>query len=114
MLGTACVRGDKGKVDLRLHDRGQLALGLFRCLLEPLERHLVLAEIDSLVLLELVGQPPDDAVIEVVSAKERVSVRGLHLEDALTELEDRDIEGTAAQVVHRDGLVLLLIETIGE
>ena len=42
------------------------------------------------------------------------AVRGLHLEDALTELEDRDVERAAAEVVHGDDFVLLLVESIRE
>jgi hypothetical protein len=38
----------------------------------------------------------------------------LHLEDAVADLEDRDVERAAAEVVHRDRLVLLLVEAVGE
>jgi hypothetical protein len=44
----------------------------------------------------------------------RVSVRGLHFEDAFTELQDRDVECAAAEVVDGDELVLLLVEAVGQ
>ena len=82
--------------------------------LQALERHAVLAEIDALVLLELVDDPVDDALIEVVAAEMRVAVGRLDFDDALADFEDRDVEGAAAEVVDGDRLVLLLVETVGE
>ena len=43
-----------------------------------------------------------------------VAVRGLHLEDALAELENRDVEGSAAGVPDENRLVVLLVEAVGE
>ncbi|MBT9163727.1 MAG: hypothetical protein DDT24_00647 [Chloroflexi bacterium] len=42
-----------------------------------------------------------------------IAIDSLHLERAITQLQDRDIERSASEVVHRDGLILLLIQTIG-
>ena len=53
-------------------------------------------------LLELVRQVVDDARVEVLAAQEGVAVGRLHLEDAVADLEDRDVEGAAAEVVDRD------------
>ncbi len=38
----------------------------------------------------------------------------LHLEHALAEVEDRHVEGAAAEVEHEDGLVVVLVESVGE
>ena len=92
----------------------QLDLRLLGGLLEALERLRVLREVDALVLLELGQQPLDDALVEVVAAEVGVAVRRLDLEDALAELEDRDVERAAAQVVDGDLLVVLLVEAVGE
>ena len=94
--------------------RGQLDLGLLGGLLEALERLLVLGQVDALVLLELGQQPIDDALVEVVAAEVRVTVGGLDLEDAVAQLEDRDVERAAAQVVDGDLLVLLLVQAVGQ
>ena len=95
-------------------DRRQLHLGLLRRLLQALQRHPVLAEIDALVLLELGDDPVDDPLIEVVAAEVRVAVGRLDLDHAFADFEDRDVERAAAEVVDRDGLVLLLVEAVGE
>ena len=43
-------------------------------------------------------------VVEVLATQEGVAVRGLNLEHALLDLENRDIEGTATQVENGDNL----------
>ena len=101
-FGPTGVRRDERQVDLRLHRRREFVLGLLRRLLQALQRHLVLAQVDALVALELVGQPVDDALVEVVTAEVRVAVGRLDLEDALAQLQDRDVERAAAEVVDGD------------
>jgi len=77
-----------------------------------LERLLVLDEVDALGLLEVAGEPLHDALVEVVAAEEGVAGGGEHLEDAVANLEDGDVEGTASEVEDEDGLVGLLLEAV--
>ena len=111
-LASAVMKGRLISVRLR---RAELDLGLLGGFLEPLQGHAVLAQVDALVLLELVDDPVDDALVEVVAAQERVAVGGLDFEDALAHAQDRDVEGAAAQVVDGDDLVFaLLVEAVGQ
>ena len=114
VLGTARVGRDERQVDVGLHRRGQFDLGLFRGFLQALQRHLVVAQVDALVLLELVRQVADEPHVEVVAAQVGVAVGGLDLEDALADFEDGDVEGAAAQVEDRDLLFLLLVHAVGQ
>jgi hypothetical protein len=114
VLGARLVGRDEGQVDVGRLGRRQLHLRLLRGLLEALERHRVLRQVDALVALELLHEPVDDALVEVVAAEVGVAVGRLHLEDALGELEHRDVVGAAAEVEHGDGLFLLLVEAVGE
>ena len=43
-----------------------------------------------------------------------VAAGSLDLEDALAELEDGDVEGTAAEVEDEDRLLMLLVEAVGQ
>ena len=113
-FGPGGVGGDVRQVDLGGRGRGQLDLRLLGGLLEALEGLLVLGQVDALVLLELGQQPVDDALVEVVAAEVRVAVGRLDLEDALAQLQDRDVEGAAAQVVDGDLLVVLLVQAVGQ
>src|SRR3546814_4648845 len=81
--------------------------------LQTLERELVLGEIDALGLLEILREEFQQLGVEILAAQEGVAVGRLHLEHAVADLADRDIERAAATVVDRDRLVLVLVEPVG-
>ena len=114
MLGPGCVRGHERKIDLGLDGCRELDLGFFRGVLQALQRHLVAlrSEVETLLLLELGNQPLDNALIEIVAAQVRVAIGRLDFDDAFAHFKNGDIEGAAAEVVHGDGLVLLLVEPV--
>ncbi|MGY3077703.1 hypothetical protein ACVWZZ_004074 [Bradyrhizobium sp. LM6.10] len=114
MLRAGLVRGDEGQVDLGLRRRRQLDLGLFSGFLQALQRELVVAQVDALLLLELVSEIADQAHVEVFAAEEGVAVGRLHLEHAVADFENRDVERAAAEVVHGDRTGLGLVQTISE
>ena len=114
MLRSGGIGGDERQIDLGLGRRRQLDLGLFRGLLEPLQRELVAAQINALLFLEFVGQIVDQPHVEIFAAEEGVAVGRLHLEHAVADFENGNIEGAAAEVVDRDGSGLALVETVSE
>ena len=114
VLGAAGVGGDEGQVDLGLLHLGKLDLGLLAGFLDALEGHAVVAQVDALVLLELVAEPVHDALVEVIAAEVGIAGGRFHLESAVAELEDGDIEGAAAEVVDGDGLLFLLVQSVGK
>ena len=116
VLRTGRISGDERQIDLAFHRRRELDLGLLRRITETLQGHFIAlgAQVESFFLLELFHQPIDDALIEVVATQVRVTIRGLHLDDALAHFQYRNVESTAAKVVDRNGLVLLLVQTVCE
>ena len=114
MLRTGRVGRDEGQVDLGLLRRGELDLGLLGRLLQALQRKLVATQVDARLFLELVREIIDDAHVEVLAAEEGVAVGRLHLEHAVADLEDRDVERAAAKVIDGDGSRLALVEAVSE
>ncbi len=108
------VHGDERQVDLVLGGRGQFLLGLFSLFLQALKGEFVRTQVNALLLLELVGEVVDQTHVEVFTAKEGVAVGRLHFEHAVADLEDRDVEGTTAEVVNGDLLTVVLVQTIGQ
>ena len=92
----------------------KLDLGFLRGFLEPLQRQPVGAKVDILLRLELVGEPIDDPRVEILAAEEGVAVGRLHLEHAVADLERRDVERAAAEIVDGNRLALVLLEPVGE
>ena len=88
---------------------GELDLGALGRIAQPLQRHLVAfaAQVQALVFLELFDQPVHDALVDVVAAQVRVAVGGLHFDHAFADLQNRDVERAAAEVVDGDRFVLL-------
>ena len=112
---VAAARDDEGQVDLGLAHARELALGLLGGVLQALQRHAVLAQIDVVLLLEALHEPVDDPRVEVLAAEEGVARGGDDLEDAVrADLEDRDVERAAAEVVDGDGLLDVLAEAVRE
>ena len=114
VLRTGRIGRDERQIDFGFEQRGKLHLGLLGSFLEALQGHLVLRKIDAVFLLELVDDPVDDALVDVVAAQVGVAVGGLHFDHAVADFEDRDIERAAAEIVDGDGFVLLLVETVGQ
>ena len=99
-----------------LHGGRKLDLRPLRRVPQTLQSHLVAlaAQVEPFILLELVNQPIHQPLIDVVAAQVRVSVGGLHLDDAFAHFEHRNIKRAATKVVDGDGLVLALVEPVGQ
>ena len=111
--GAAVGCRDERQVDLGGLLGRQVLLGLLGRLPQTLAGHCVAAQVDPMVALERRHQPRDHSGVPVVAAKVSVTGGGLHLEDAVADLEHRHVERAAAEVEHQDRLVLgFLVEAV--
>ena len=69
----------------------------------------IAAEIDTQVAGDVVQRDGDKEVVDVVAAEVGVATGCDDFEDALVQLEDGDVEGSAAEVVDCDDAVFLLV-----
>ena len=111
---TGSIGRDERQVDLSLLSRGQADLGFFGRRLQALHGHRIARQIDTLIFFEFSQQPLDDLLIDVVAAQVGITIGRLHFNNTLTYLEDGDVEGATAKVVHRDLFVFLFVEAISE
>jgi len=65
--------------------------------LQALQRKAILAQSMPL-LFELVGQVVDDLGVEILTAEEGVAMVDFTSKHAVADLQDRDVEGAAAEV----------------
>ena len=67
-----------------------------------------------MLVLELVAHIVQQQLVKVVAAQLRVAMTGQHLDNAALDLDNRDIEGAAAQIVDQQTFVLLGMRFVGE
>ena len=60
-----------------------------------------------------IEDPAEQAVIEVIPAERRIAIGRQHLEHAARELQDRQVEGATAEVVHRIKAFGRVVEAVG-
>ena len=113
MLRARRISRDERQVDLGLHRRRQLDLGLLRSLFQALERIGLLAQVDAVFLLKLIGEVVHDPGVKVFTTEEGIAVGRLHLNHAVTDFEHGHVEGTATKVVDHDRAFALLLQPIG-
>ena len=116
VLRTGSIRRDEGQVDLGF-DRGRkLDLGALGGVAKALKSHFVpaCAEVEAFVFLELIDQPVDNALVDVIATQVRIAVSGLDFDDAFADFEDGNVEGAAAKVIDGYGFVLLFVEAVSK
>ena len=114
MQGPIRARGDERKRNRGTGHPAQLDLGLFRRLGEPLQGLAVAAEIDSVLALEAICQPVDDAAIPVIPAQLGVAAGGLDIEDPLGNPQHRNVKGAAPQVEYQHPFDRAAIKAVGQ
>ena len=114
MLGAFLGISDERKVDVGRSRCGQLLLGLLSRLFQSLHGHLVSGEVNAFLALELADHPVDDPLVEVIAAETCVAVGGQNFDNAVADLDDGNIECTAAQVIDHDLLLFLVVQAVSK
>ena len=114
VLGARGVGRDERQVDLGFLGGGKLDLGFFGRFLQALQGHLILGQVDALVLLEFLGDPVDQPLVDIVAAQVGVAVGRFDFDDIFADLQDGNVERAAAEIIDGDQLVLFLVHAVGQ
>ena len=111
---TAFCR-DIRQVDFGRRGRRKFDFRLLGSLFQTLHSHRVFRQVDAFVALEILHEPVDDDLVEIVAAEVRVAIRRDHFKHTTTKFEDGNIERTATEVEHGDFHIFVsLIDTVGQ
>ena len=106
------IRCQIRQVDLGLHRSREFDLGFFGGFLQTLQGLTVCMQVDAIILLELLDEVIHEAQIKVIAAEEGITARRANLEDAVTHIQDGNIEGAAAQIINSNNFIFLFIKPI--
>ena len=114
MLRTGCICGDIRLIDGGGGHAGKLDFCFLSSFLETLHCHLVLRQVNALVVFKLLNHPVHDALVEVVAAQVVVASRCQHFQNAVANIQNRYVEGTAAKVIYHNLLLGFLINPVSQ
>src|SRR5690606_26985762 len=114
MLGAAGVSRNERQVDFALLQLRKLNLGFLGRLAQPLQGLAIRAQVNALILLDLLDHPIHNPLVPVVATQMSVAAGRHHLDNAIADVQNRDVEGTAAEVKDENGLIGFLVEPVGQ
>src|SRR5699024_11492222 len=79
-----------------------------------LESHLIVGQIHALFCLKVCQHVICDLLVEVIAAETVVSCCGKNLDDTVADLDDRNIERTAAEIIYHDILLFLVVKSVSQ
>ncbi|MNC37044.1 NAD-specific glutamate dehydrogenase [compost metagenome] len=74
----------------------------------------VLAQVNALFFLEFSYEEIHNHLVKIVAAQTVVTAGSFYFEEAVAQFKDRNVEGTAAQVIDEDGLVFCFFQTVSQ
>ena len=95
MLRSLAGCSDERKVDIGCSCGRKLFFRFLSCFFQSLKRHLISGKVYTLCFLELVDHPLGNTVIEIIAAQMCIAVGCQNLDNAVTDLDDGNIECTA-------------------
>ena len=115
-MWNAIDRHNVRQVDFGRSGARKFDFGLLGSLFQTLKRHWVFAQVNTAVLVfELLNQPLNDTMVEVVTAKVSIAVGRFYLEYAVAKFKHRYIVGTATAVEHNNLHILVgLVQAVGK
>ena len=113
MLGSTCIRRNKGQRHIRLRQTIQFSLGLLRCLSQLLHGQIIPTQINtSSFLLKLLQQVCQQFLFKILPTQHCISIHRFHLKHTPTNLQNTHIKRSPTQIKHCNRLTINFIHTI--
>src|SRR5258705_10955760 len=109
MFRSRSISSNERQINVSLDRRRKFDLCLLGSFSEALQGLAILAQIDSLVTLELFNQPVDYSLIKVVASQVRIPGRAFHFKDTIAYFKNGNVKGSPTEVENENRLVLFLI-----
>ena len=113
-LSLIALARRQGDVECGRTFRGQRDFCVDHRLANRLDGFPVASHVQAEIAGNVLERNRDQQIVNVVAAQVRVAVGGNHFKDAIVQFQNGDIECAAAEVVHSDDAVFLLVQTVGE
>src|SRR5258705_7160250 len=114
MLWSRSIGSDERQINISLDRRRKFDLCFLGSFSETLQGLAILAQIDSLITLELFNQPVDYSLIKVVASQVRIPGRAFHFKDPVAYFKNGNVKGSPTKVENQNRLVLFLIQSISQ
>ncbi len=113
MLGPRLVGRHKRKINLIRTGGTERYFCLLSLFLNPLKGIWLATEIHSLLRFKIRNHPVNNRAVPVVTTQLGVAIGRHYLKHSVSNIEDRDIERSAAQIVNSNLFVAFLIKAVG-
>ena len=112
VLRSILCSGDERKVDVGRCCGRKLFFRLLCRFFQSLESHLVVGKIHALGSLELCKHVVCDLLVKVIAAQTVVAGCSQNFDDTVADLDDGNIECTAAEVINHDLLLFFVVKAV--
>ena len=114
MLRALSCSCDERKVDVGRCGRRKFLLSLLSCLFQSLKSHSVVGQVNAFLALEILQHVVCDRVVKVIAAEVAVAVNCENFDDAVADIDDRNIECAAAKVIDHDLLIYFVVKAVSQ
>ena len=101
-------------INMGLRVEGESNLGLDHGFTQGLNGFSVTAKIEIQITGNVVQGNGEQEVVNVIAAQMGVAISGQHFENALVQLENGNIKGTAAQIIDGHNAIMLFVEAVSQ
>ena len=114
MFRAVSTCGNERQVDVGGQYAGQFNLSFFSSFAQTLHSHTVNRQVNAFCFFEFGNHPVDDFLVKVIAAQMSITISSFYFKYAVAHFQDGNVEGTAAQVIYENGVVVSFVDTVSK